>query len=78
MLGAATGRRLNMASNWYKKAFNGLLETYVLLNVSGETIVRQLKKTPACTQSKLIQELRNLESRRLEILDQIDMLAKPT
>jgi hypothetical protein len=62
-----------------KKAFNGLLETYVSLDESAETIVRQLKKTAnADTRGKLIRELRNLETKRLELLDQMDNLAKST
>jgi hypothetical protein len=60
-----------------KKAFNGLLETYVSLDESAETIVRMLKKTPKSeSRSKIIAELRNLDKKRLEILDQMDNLAK--
>jgi len=68
-----------MVSNGYKKAFDGLLKTYVSLDESAETVVRQLKKTPNTdTRGKLIQELRNLEKRRLELLDKMDNLAKST
>ena len=68
-----------MVSNGYKKAFDGLLKTYVSLDESAETIVRQLKKIPNTdTRGKLIQELRNLEKRRLELLDKMDNLAKST
>jgi hypothetical protein len=35
-----------MVSNGYKKAFDGILKSYVSLDESAETIVRQLKKTP--------------------------------
>ena len=66
-----------MASNGYKKAFDGLLETYVSLDESAETIVRQLKKMAnADGRSKLVRELRNLEKKRLELLGQMDDLAK--
>jgi hypothetical protein len=72
-------RRLNMANNGYKKAFDGLLETYVSLDDSAKTIIRQLKKTSnADTRGKLVGELRNLEKKRLELLDQLDDLAKST
>ena len=68
-----------MVSNGYKKAFDGLLKTYVSLDESAETVVRQLKKTPNTdTRGKLIQELRNLEKRRFELLDKMDILAKST
>ena len=71
--------RANVATNEYKKAFTDLLETYVSLDESAETIVRQLKKTAnAELRVKLVQELRNLEKRRLELLDQLDGLAKST
>ena len=66
-----------MANDGYKKAFDGLLETYVSLDESAKTIVRQLKKTPKPeSRSKIIAELRNLEERRLELLDQMDDLGK--
>jgi hypothetical protein len=68
-----------MVSNGYKKAFDGILKSYVSLDESAETIVRQLNKTPNTdTRGKLIQELRNLEKRRLELLDKMDNLAKST
>ena len=70
---------MNMVSIGYKKAFDGLLKTYVSLDESAETIVRQLKKIPNTdTRGKLIQELRNLEKKRLGLLDQMDNLAKST
>ena len=63
----------------YQKAFADLLLTYVSLDGSVETIVRQLMKTPNLElRSKLVRELRNLESRRLELLDQMENLAKST
>jgi hypothetical protein len=68
---------LNITNNGYKKEFNGLLETYVSLDESAETLVRQLKKIAnADGRSKLVRELRNLEKKRLELLDQMDNLAK--
>ena len=68
-----------MANDGYKKAFDGLLETYVSLDESAETIVRQLKKTPnPDTRGKLVRELRNCEKKRLELLDQMDSLGKST
>jgi hypothetical protein len=66
-----------MASNGYKKAFDGLLETYVSLDESAETIVRHLKKIAnADGRSKLVRELRSLDKKRLELLDQMDNLTK--
>jgi hypothetical protein len=68
-----------MTNDGYKKAFDGLLETYVSLDESAETIVRQLRKTPKPeSRSKIIGELRNLDKRRIELLDQMDSLAKST
>jgi hypothetical protein len=68
-----------LANDAYKKAFDGLLETYVSLGESAGPIVRQLKKTAnAELRRKLIQELRNLEKKRLELLDQMDNLGKST
>jgi hypothetical protein len=68
-----------MAHDGYRRAFDGLLETYVSLDESAETIVRQLKKIAnADTRSKLVRELRNLEKKRLELLDEMDNLPKST
>jgi hypothetical protein len=67
-----------MANIEYKKAFDGLLETYVSLAESAGTIVRMLKKTPTDMRHKLTAELRNLEKKRLELLDQMDNLTKST
>jgi hypothetical protein len=72
-------KRSNMADDGYKKASDGLLENYLSLGVSAETIVRRLKKTAKSeSRTKLVQELRNLDKKRLEILDQMDGLAKST
>jgi len=72
-----TPEKALMANDAYKRAFDGLLEIYVSLGGSAETIVHQLKKIAnADGHSKLIRELRNLEKKRLELLDQLDNLAK--
>jgi hypothetical protein len=66
-----------MANDGDKKAFDSLMETYLSLGESAEIIVRQLKKTPKPeSRSKNIAELRNLEKKRLELLDQMYDLAK--
>jgi hypothetical protein len=68
-----------MTSDRYKEEFDGLLDTYVSLDDSTKTIVRQWRKTPkpeSC--SKIIAELRSLEKKRLELLDQMDNLGKST
>jgi hypothetical protein len=66
-----------MASDGYRKAFDGLLNTYVSLDESTETIVRNLMRTSnPDARSKLVRELRNLEKKRLKLLDQMDNLAK--
>ena len=68
-----------MANDGLKKEFDGLLETYISLDESGETIVRQLKKIAnADGRSKIIAELRTLDKKRLELLDQMDGLTKST
>jgi hypothetical protein len=68
-----------MASDGYRKAFDGLLNTYVSLDESAETIVRRLNKTAnPDTRSKLVGELRSVDKKRLELLDQMDNLAKST
>jgi CHASE3 domain sensor protein len=62
-----------------KRAFDGLLEDYTALDESADTVVRQLKKTPnPDNRRKIIKELRNLENKRLELLDQMDSLGKST
>jgi hypothetical protein len=62
-----------------KRAFDGVLEDYTDLDESADTVVRQLKKTPnPDNRRKIVKELRNLENRRLELLDQMDGLAKST
>jgi CHASE3 domain sensor protein len=64
-------------ANESKKAFDGLLDDYAALDESADTVVRQLKKTPnPDNRRKIIKELRNLENKRLELLDQMDNLAK--
>jgi hypothetical protein len=67
------------AKRLVQKAFGGLLETYVCLDDSSETIVHHLKKIANSDgRSKLVRELRNLEKKRLEPLDQMGKLAKST
>ena len=66
-------------ANGGKIAFNGLLETYHSLGESTGTIVRNLMgSSNPDARSKLVRELRNLEKKRLELLDQLDGLAKST
>jgi hypothetical protein len=68
-----------MPNDVYKKVFDGLLDTYISLGDSADTVVRFLKKTPdSDTRRKLVAELRSLDKKRLGLLDQIDNLAKPT
>jgi hypothetical protein len=68
-----------MASDGYREAFDGILETYLSLDESAGPIIRQLKKTPNTElRIKLVREMRSLEKKRLELLDQMDDLAKPT
>jgi hypothetical protein len=57
---------------------SGLVKAYLSHGQSAGTIVRMLKKTATDTRHKLIVELRNLEKKRLELLDQMDDLAKST
>ena len=64
-------------ANESKKAFDGLLEDYAALDESADIIVRQLRKiSNPDSRRKVIKEFRNLENRRLELLDQMDGLAK--
>jgi hypothetical protein len=65
--------------NGGKRVFDGLLEDYTALDESADIVVRQLKKTTnPDNRRKIIEELRNLENRRRELLDQMDNLAKST
>jgi hypothetical protein len=66
-------------TNESKKAFHGLLDDYAALDESAATIVRQLRKiSKPDSRRKIIKELRNIESRRLEFLDRMDNLVKST
>ena len=68
-----------MANDGYTKAFHDLLKTYLSLGDSTGTIVRRLKKIPnADTRRNPVRELRSLDRKRLELLDQMDNLAKST
>jgi hypothetical protein len=60
-----------------KRAFEGLLEDYVGLDESADIVVRQLRKiSNPDSRRKVINELRNPENKRLELLDQMHRLAK--
>ena len=62
-----------------KKVFDDLLGDYTALDESADIIIRQLRKiSNSDSRRKIIKELRNLEDRRLEFLDQMDDLSKPT
>jgi hypothetical protein len=63
-----------MVNDGGKKEFDDLLKAYASLDESAETLIRTLKRIPANARHKLIAELRNLEKRRLELLDQMDDL----
>ena len=68
-----------MTNDANKKVFNGLLESYLSLGDNAEIIVRSLKKIPKPeSRSKIIAELRSLDKKRLELLDQMDNLARST
>jgi predicted nucleic acid-binding Zn-ribbon protein len=67
-----------MTNDEYKKAIDRLLKTYSSLAAHAERIVSKLKKiSNAGIRSKLTGELRSLDRKRLELLDQIDALPKP-
>ena len=60
-----------------KRAFDSLLQDYAALDESANTIVEQLRKTSnPDNRRKIVVELRNLEERRVEILDQMRNLGK--
>ena len=62
-----------------KRVFDDLLDDYAVLDESADTVVRQLRKISNLdSRRKIIKELRNLENRRREFLDQMDNLAKST
>ncbi len=66
-----------MKNDGYRKTFDGLLKTYLSLGANAGTLVRKLKKVPnADTRSKLVGELRSLDKKRLELLDEMDNLSK--
>jgi hypothetical protein len=67
------------AANDDKRVFDDLLEDYAALDESADIIVRQLRKiSNPDNRRKIIKELRNLEKKRLELLGQMDDLAKAT
>jgi hypothetical protein len=60
------------------RILDGLWDDYLSLWPHAETIVRKIKRTSSAeVRSKLIAELRNLDSKRLKLLDQIDEIAHP-
>jgi len=66
-----------MANDGFTRIIDGLWEAYLALAPHAETIVRNVRKTSnADIRSKLIAELRSLDRKRLELLDQIDEMAK--
>ncbi len=66
-------------SNDRNEVFDGLLEDYVGLDESADIVVRQMRKiSNSDSRRKIVKELRNLENRRLELLDQMDGLVKST
>jgi hypothetical protein len=55
------------------------VETYLSLGENAETIVPQLKKTAnADARAKLVREFSGWDTKRLELLDQLDNRAKST
>ena len=67
-----------MTNDEYKKAIDRLLKTYSSLADDAEHIVSKLKKiSNTDIRSKLTAELRSLDRKRLELLDQVDALPKP-
>jgi len=66
-----------MRNDQLKTKLDGLSNDYLALEDNAAVIVRQLKKTPrADIRSKLIGELRNIDKKRIEILNQIDDLSR--
>jgi len=66
-----------MTNDRLTREIDRLVLTYLSLGDNAETIVRKLKKTPnAGTRGKLIAELRSLDQKRIELLDQMDGVAK--
>ena len=66
-----------MANDGYTKTIDGLWEAYLSLAPHAETIVRKVRKTSSADiRTKLIAELRSLDRKRLDLLGQIDDMAK--
>ena len=62
-----------------KREFDVLLNDYAALDESADIIFRQLRKiSNSDGRRKNVKELRNIENRRLELLDQMDGLSKST
>ncbi len=68
-----------MTKDELKREIDELLQTYLDLGDNAAIIVRELKKTSSAeVRSKLVDELRNTDNKRIEILNQIDRLSKET
>lgn len=66
-----------MTNSQLESEIDGLLQKYADLGDYAAVIVRQLRKIPkADTRTKLIGELRNIDGKRIELLNQIDDLSK--
>ncbi|MGB2676130.1 MAG: hypothetical protein WAN12_03505 [Candidatus Acidiferrum sp.] len=65
-----------MTDNQLKRQIDGLLQTYLDLGDNAAIIVRELKKTAnAEVRGKLVDELRNTDKERIELLNQTDDLS---
>jgi hypothetical protein len=75
MLSSLTGR--TMTNGQLKREIGGLFQTYLDLGGNAAILVRQMKKTPSVgLRNKLIGELRNIDKKRMDLLNQIDDLSK--
>jgi hypothetical protein len=62
-----------VANDQFRTTRNGLLQDYLSLGDNTAIIVRQLKKTAhADIRNKLVGELRNIDMKRIDILNRID------
>jgi len=68
-----------MTKDELKREIDELLQTYLDLGDNAAIIVRELKKTSSAeVRSKLVDELRNTDNKRIDILNQIDRLSNET
>lgn len=66
-----------MAKDQVTKAIDGLVQEYVSLGNSAAIIVRKLKRTPnPDLRRKLLAELRSLDKKRGDILNELDHLTR--